>query len=138
MLERERIFARSWAYVGRAELVAEPGSFLASECGHVPVVVVRDGEGDLRGFVNVCRHRGHLVASDCGRRETLQCPYHAWTYRLDGTLRAARAPTASRASTRTSSRSSPVAVDTWGPFVFVNPDPEAPPLADALGGARRS
>ena len=58
-LERDRIFRRSWLYVGRAEAVAEPGSYLASQAGHVPVVVTRDGEGVLRGFVNVCRHRAH-------------------------------------------------------------------------------
>ena len=133
-LERERIFGRTWQYAGRTEQVREPRSFFVSQAGPVPVVVVRDRERTLRGFVNVCRHRGHPVVSGEGCRETLQCPYHAWTYDLDGSLR--RAPRAEREPgfdpTALSLR--PVAVDTWGPFVFVNPDPQAAPLAEMLGG----
>ncbi|HEX2045184.1 MAG TPA: aromatic ring-hydroxylating dioxygenase subunit alpha, partial [Gaiellaceae bacterium] len=132
-LEQERIFARSWQYAGRAELVAEPGSFFACFAGRIPLVVVRDGAGELRAFVNVCRHRGHVVAEGAGRRETLQCPYHAWTYGLDGALRAA--PRSEREPDFEASAFSllPVSVATWGPLVFVNPDAEAAPLVDALG-----
>jgi choline monooxygenase len=132
-LERERIFATVWQYAGPAEKVSEPGSFLASLAGHVPVVVTRAGDGDLRGFVNVCRHRGHIVAEGAGCRATLQCPYHAWTYELDGRLR--RAPRSERELGFDASELSllPVSVDTWGPFVFVNPDPEAAPLEKSLG-----
>src|SRR5262249_10935648 len=93
-LELERIFARTWQYAARAEELAEPGSYVAGRAGHIPVVVVRRRDGDLRAFVNVCRHRGHLVAEGSGRRESLQCPYHAWTYDLDGQLR--RAPRSDR------------------------------------------
>ena len=72
----------------------KPGSFMTLQAGRVPVVVVcMSGRGAAR-VVNVCRHRGHIVAADRGCRETLQCPYHAWTYDLDGTLR--RAPRAER------------------------------------------
>ena len=71
------------------------------------MVVVRDRDVELRAFVNVCRHRGHLVVRDSGCRETLQCPYHAWTYGLDGSLRRARAPSGRRASMRRRSRSCP-------------------------------
>ena len=80
---------RTWQYAGPAELVAEPGSYLATRVGHAPVVIVRDEDGELRGFVNVCRHRAHLVATGHGKRKALQCPYHAWTYGLDGCLRKA-------------------------------------------------
>ena len=89
-----RIFATSWQYACPLESVAEPGAFTTMQAGHVPVVIVRGRDGELRGFVNVCRHRGHLVATESGCRETLQCPYHAWTYDLDGTLR--RAPRSER------------------------------------------
>ena len=132
-LERERIFASTWQYAGPAELVAEPGSFMASVAGHIPVVVTRADDGVLRGLVNVCRHRGHVVAEGCGSRATLQCPYHAWTYELDGSLR--RAPRSEREPGFDPAGISlfAVSVDTWGPFVFLNPDPEADPLADALG-----
>jgi choline monooxygenase len=132
-LERSRIFARSWQYVGRSGDVAEPGQFVSGMAGHVPVVAVRGRDGELRGFVNVCRHRGHIVASGCGRRETLQCPYHAWTYGLDGSLR--KAPRSEREPGFDLGEWSllPVAVGTWGPFLFANPDPAAAPLVDALG-----
>ena len=87
--ERHLIFRRAWQYAGRLDQVAEPGSFFTCDAGGIPLVVVRDREGTLRAFVNVCRHRGSLVCEGEGRRETLQCPYHAWTYGLDGSLRAA-------------------------------------------------
>jgi carnitine monooxygenase subunit len=133
-LERERIFARTWQYAARSEQLREPRSFVATRAGHVPVVVVRDQEGELRGYVNVCRHRGHLVVHGTGRRATLQCPYHAWTYGLDGCLR--NAPRSEREPGFDPELYSllPVAVDVWGPFVFVNPDPQAAPLRDTLGG----
>jgi carnitine monooxygenase subunit len=132
-LERERIFARTWQYAGRSEQVASPGSFFATQAGHVPVVVARPRDGGLRAFVNVCRHRGHPVVNGEGCRETLQCPYHAWTYDLDGSLR--RAPRAEREPGFDPEGLSlhPVSVDTWGPFVFVNPELEAAPLAETLG-----
>jgi choline monooxygenase len=132
-LERERLFARAWTYAGPAEWVADPGAYFAAQVGHVPVAIVRGQDGVLRGLVNVCRHRGHLVVEGTGCRETLQCPYHAWTYDLDGTLR--KAPRADREPGFDPSGLSlaPVSVDTWGPFVFANPDPEAAPLQAALG-----
>jgi choline monooxygenase len=129
-VEQERIFRRSWQYAVAAAAVAEPGSFFAMQAGPVPLVVVRDREGTLRAHVNVCRHRGHLVAEGSGRCTTLQCPYHAWTYDLDGTLR--QAPRSEEVETEGLGLL-PAAVDTWGPFVFVHPDPKAPPLADHLG-----
>ena len=133
-LERERIFATAWQYAGRADQVRERGGFFVTQAGHVPIAVVRGNDDTLRAFVNVCRHRGHPVLSGEGCRGTLQCPYHAWTYDLDGSLR--RAPRAEREAGFDPSGLSlrPVSVDIWGPFVFVNPDPEATPLAETLGG----
>jgi len=88
--ERVAVFAPHWHYIGSAEDVAEPGSFMAADLGGLPIVVPRDTDGRLRALANVCRHRGHLVAEGCGKRKTLQCRYHGWTYRLDGSLH--RAP----------------------------------------------
>ena len=87
----------------------------------------------LRAFLNVCRHRGFPVAEGAGSRETLQCPYHAWTYGLDGSLRTAPRSDEEPGFRRDELGLVPVAVDTWGPFVFVNVGPEPEPLADALG-----
>jgi choline monooxygenase len=132
--ERERIFARSWQYAGRVEEVAEPASLLPVDAGGIPILVARDGDGALRAFVNVCRHRGAILVGDAARRETIQCPYHAWTYGLDGRLRGG--PRLDELDGDREVALAPASVDTWGPFLFVNPDPDATPLADALGPLR--
>ena len=131
-LEQERIFRRFWQYAGRADEVAEPGSFSATRAGDVPVVLVRDEEDTLRAFVNVCRHRGSIVCEGHGKRSTLQCPYHAWTYGLDGRL--ITAPRSNREGGIETGELGLVQLrmETWGPLVFVNPDPDAAPLADYL------
>jgi phenylpropionate dioxygenase-like ring-hydroxylating dioxygenase large terminal subunit len=85
-LEVERIFRRSWVGVGLADEVQAPGSYFATTVGSVPVLLVRDEAADLRAFLNVCRHRGSPLATDSGRARALQCPYHGWVYRLDGSL----------------------------------------------------
>ncbi len=136
--EQERIFRRCWQYVGLVEQVARPGDFFTARLGEVPIVVVRDESGRLRGFVNVCRHRGsQLVLDACGSRKTLQCHYHAWTYDLDGTLRAAPGSKDEPGFDRAAFPLVPIQLETWGPFIFVNPDPQAPPLAAVLGDLPR-
>ena len=132
-LEQQRVFARFWQYAGHAQELAAPGAFVATRAGRIPVVLVRGRDGELRGFVNVCRHRGTLLVEGSGRRETIQCPYHGWTYDLDGTLRAAPRSDREPGFEREGLGLLPVRVDTWGPFVFVNPDLEAPPLREYLG-----
>ena len=132
--ERERIFSRAWQYAGRTDQVETAGSFFAAEVAHIPVVVTRGRDEMLHAFVNVCRHRGHPVVSGEGCRETLQCPYHAWTYDLDGSLRSAPRSDRDPSFDASSLSLRPVSVDTWGPFVFVNPDMDAVPLVDTLGG----
>jgi choline monooxygenase len=131
--EQERIFRRAWQYAGHLGEAPEPGTFFATRAGQTPVVVTRARDGELRAFLNVCRHRGFPVVEGAGRRETLQCPYHAWTYGLDGSLRAAPRAEEIEDFERESLGLCAVAVDTWGPFVFVNTSPEPEPLAAALG-----
>jgi phenylpropionate dioxygenase-like ring-hydroxylating dioxygenase large terminal subunit len=132
-LERERIFRRSWQYAGTTGELDGPGSFFPTEVGGLPVVVVLDRESELRAFLNVCRHRGTVLVAEPGRRGTLQCPYHAWTYGLDGSLRGAPRTAGEPDFDPGELGLAPVCVDTWGPFVFVNPDPDAAPLESALG-----
>ena len=131
--EQELIFGRSWQYAARAEQVAAPGQLATAWAGSLPVVLARARDGVLRGFRNVCRHRGHVLCEGDARRESLQCPYHAWTYGLDGALRSAPRSDREPGFDRSQLGLVPVAVDEWGPFVFVNPDAEAAPLAEALG-----
>src|SRR6476661_7800168 len=128
-LEQERIFARTWQYVGHAGSVEQPGDFFTARAGRIPVVVACAEDGVTRAFVNVCRHRGSVVAEGAGNRKTLQCPYHAWTYGLDGRLRAAP-----RADFELDGVGlEPVRLERWGPLLFVNADADAEPLADWLG-----
>ncbi len=130
--EQERIFGSAWQYVGHTGQLAQPGYF-ATRVGRTPVVVTRDRKGVLRGFVNVCRHRGFPVAEGEQRRETLQCPYHAWTYGLDGRLRAAPRSDEEPEFPQDELGLLPVAVETWGPFVFANAGPGPEALSQALG-----
>src|SRR6185437_12086193 len=131
-LERERVFAHTWQLAGRRAQLAESGSFITSQIGNDAVVVVRDGD-TLRGFHNVCLHRAGPVAHGCGKRQTLQCRYHGWTYSLGGQL--LRAPEMEESSGFRASdfRLLPVQVAAFGPLVFANLDPAAPPLAHFLG-----
>lgn len=131
--ERGAIFAHAWQYAGRADQVAEPGSFLAAEVGGVPVLVTRDRAGSLGAFLNVCRHRGAVLTGGCGRRETIQCHYHAWTFDLDGSLRSAPRAEREPGFDPADWALLPARAATWGPFLFVNPDPEADGLDAWLG-----
>src|SRR5688500_3404949 len=131
--EGERIFARTWQYAGHMGQGAENGTYFSSTAGQIPVVVTRARDGELRGFLNVCRHRGHVVVSGEGKRAALQCPYHAWTYDLDGSLRAAPRSDREPGFDVDELGLVPVQVGRWGPFIFVNPDQNASSLADALG-----
>jgi len=86
-LERRTVFSTSWQMVGRADQVREPGQFLTGEVAGEPILVVRGSDNILRGFFNVCRHHAAAVMSEPeGRAQHLRCPYHGWTYALDGKL----------------------------------------------------
>jgi Rieske 2Fe-2S family protein len=133
--ECERIFGRSWCAVGREGDLAEPGAWLRAEVGGESVLVTRGDDGTLRAFFNVCRHRGSELVDSCGAGSgrfagAIRCPYHSWTYGLDGRLR--RAPFLGPVSEEDASRFAlaPVGVDTWGGFVFVD-------LAGGAGGSLR-
>ena len=136
-LEQERIFRRTWQYAAHTGELSEPGSFVTARAGVVPVVIVRGRDNELRAFVNVCRHRGYLLCDGAGKRETIQCPYHAWTYDLDGSLRTAPRSEMEPGFDREGLGLVPILVDTWGPFVFVNPDTSGGTLAEHLGDLPR-
>jgi Rieske 2Fe-2S family protein len=131
--ERDVIFGRSWICVGRTDEVELPGQWLREQVAGEPVLVVRGPDLELRAFFDVCSHRGaSLVArSACGRAARLECPYHGWTYELDGRL--ARAPFTSPSFDREAHALRRVRVDVWRGFVFVNLVDEAPPLGRSLG-----
>jgi choline monooxygenase len=130
--EQERIFRRTWQYVGHAGSIDNVGDRFAAWAGEVPVLVVRDQEGP-RAFLNVCRHRGSLLVEGQGSGKSVQCPYHAWTYGLDGSLRAAPRSEREPDFDKQSISLVPLRLEAWGPLLFVNPDEDAPPLAETLG-----
>jgi choline monooxygenase len=132
--ERERIFAASWNHVGRVDQLAKAGDFLTGRVGEVPVVVVRDEVGALRANANGCGHRGsELLLEKGGNRRTLQCHYHAWTWGLDGTLRAAPHCQEQAGFNKADFPLTALGVETFGPFIFVNPGPASCSFADTLG-----
>jgi phenylpropionate dioxygenase-like ring-hydroxylating dioxygenase large terminal subunit len=119
--------------VGHVGQLPEPGTFFTTRAGRTPIVVTRARDGVVRAFLNVCRHRGFPLAEGEGQRETIQCPYHAWTYGLDGSLRSAPRSEELADFRREELGLCAIAADTWGPFVFANTSRDCEPLRDALG-----
>ncbi|MCY4543544.1 MAG: ring-hydroxylating oxygenase subunit alpha [Rhodobacteraceae bacterium] len=126
----EEIVSSSWQWVCHAEKLRQPGSFVTTSIANHPVLVVRDLSGELRAFYNVCKHRAHELMSGEGQTSRIVCPYHAWTYDLTGQLR--RAPhTRSLADFDLSDIClTPVAVEEFCSFVFVNLDLSAESLRE--------
>ena len=134
--EWEKIFRRSWIYIGREELWPEPGRFRTLAVGDENVLVMRDRDGRLRAFYNVCRHRGsRLCAAEEGAlRAALQCPYHAWTYGWDGRLVGAPNTKDVEGFRKEDFALAPVGLETWRGFVFIRLEDGGEPLAARLGG----
>ena len=132
--ERSEWFRRDWVVVGRESDAAAPGLYFLAEVDDEALIVVRGRDGVLRGFYNVCRHRGTAVVEEpCGKAVRFQCPYHAWIYDLDGSLiRAKHTDDLDDFSLETFGLAS-VRVETWQGFVFVSLDSSASPLTDWLG-----
>jgi choline monooxygenase len=133
--ETRAIFSRYWQYACRMDEVAQPGDYRACRAGNVPVVVVRNLNNEITAFVNVCRHRGAEIVLDGsrGNRNTLQCHYHAWTWGLDGRLRAAPGAEEEPCFRSEQFGLTPLAVELLGQFIFVRPDPQAPTWDETIG-----
>ena len=136
-VEREQIFRRSWQYLCHEAKLREPGSFLVAGVQGRSIVAVRDEDGALRAFYNVCKHRGHELLKGGGMTRAITCPYHAWTYGLDGRLRRARRCELIENFDPGAISLTPVRVEVFCHLVFVNLDPEAPPLAGQAGDLAR-
>ena len=132
--ERERIFARQWNCAGRASTFASPGEFQVREVAGESLIIVRDRGGELHAFFNVCRHRGtQLCAAASGTlSETIQCPYHAWTYALDGRLIGAPHMNEVEGFDKKEHPLHEAAVAEWEGFVFVNVSDDPMPFEEAF------
>jgi choline monooxygenase len=119
-LEQSEIVMRSWQYAGPAGMVSKPGRFMTVRIGRLPVLISRGEDGVLRAMANVCQHRGTMIMSGDGQCQSFQCPYHGWTYGLDGSL---IKPLGFEGDLDYSEFSLPqLKVTEWGPFVFVAPE----------------
>jgi Rieske 2Fe-2S family protein len=133
-VDRERVFFRHWLYAARAERIAEPGQWLRLDIAGESILLVRGKDDRIRGFYNVCRHRGSLLCDESeGKvRTRLRCPYHAWGYALDGSLQTTPMIEADEID-RDALSLWPVRVEVWEGFVFVNMSREEPqPLLEVL------
>ena len=136
-IESGAVFERLWQFVGHERQVERPGDYLSTDVVDDPVVIVRDGEGRLRAFYNVCRHRGGPLATDsCGHATMLQCKYHGWTYRLDGSLRGVPRFGRSDLFDKRDYGLVPIELATWEGLVFVRLEPGGPTLGETLAGVR--
>lgn len=131
--EKEAIFFRDWLCVGRADQIPDPGDYFTITLLDEPLVILRDEQGDVAAFSAVCRHRSALVIEgegNCGRN--LRCPYHWWTYGLDGRLLGAPEMHETEGFHKDEVRLPRMPVELWNGFVFVSFDQGAKPLAPRL------
>jgi choline monooxygenase len=135
--ELERLIHREWICVGRVEDVPNVGDYLTTSLGDEPVVVVRDGNGTIRGHLNMCRHRRCAIVKDTGTIKTFRCPYHGWIYALDGTLRGTPAFKETRNFDKADFPLVSVKVELWEGFIMVSLDPDATPFADRVSETTR-
>jgi choline monooxygenase len=127
------IFRRTWQLVGRADQVAEPGSFFTAEVGEEPLIVSRDKQGTLRAFSNVCRHRAARVERRCeGKANAFACRYHGWSYDLAGQLQSTPEWDGVKAFRREENGLPQWSVATWGPWVFAHWGKPTEPLESFL------
>jgi choline monooxygenase len=143
-IEKTRIFQRTWQLVGTlsqscgklngvAQTISDPEThFTADVCGE-PIIVVRDKQGALRAFSNVCRHRAGPIALGSGCKNVLRCQYHGWTYTLDGRLIGTPDIEGVEFFDRSTMGMFPLRCETWEQFIFINFDSNAEPLSTFLG-----
>ncbi len=129
MHERERLFFRTWQYACHISEIAMPGDYATTEILGQNIFVVRGEDDGIKAFYNVCPHRGHKLVDGTGQKRLIVCPYHHWSFTLDGNLRRQRKTATSENPDDALVCLSPVRVDRLLDFVFVNLDPDALPIA---------
>ncbi|NCG22986.1 MAG: Rieske 2Fe-2S domain-containing protein [Actinobacteria bacterium] len=135
--EMRTIFARTWQWVCHGEKVREAGQYTTAVIAGMPIMVVRTHDDELKAFYNVCKHRAHELLQDEGTTRSIVCPYHAWTYDLDGGLIAARHTSHLPDFELGEICLDEVQVEEFGGFVYVNLDVTAPSLAEQAGDLGR-
>lgn len=130
--ELNSIFAKDWFCVGRASAIAASGDYVTLELAGQPVIVLRDATGALKAMSNVCRHRMSTLLEGRGNTRSIVCPYHAWTYNLDGSLRGAPAMTQNEGFCKTDYKLPDTRCEEWLGWVFISLNPDTPKVANQL------
>ena len=133
-VEQNRLFRREWACLGRIQQIPKAGDYFATELMNEPLIVVRTKSNEIRVLSNVCRHRGTVLVEGSGNTKSFTCPYHAWSYNLDGEL--GRAPLIEDRTDfdQRNCRLPTFSSEVWGGFIYVNLDGTAPSLSPQLEG----
>ncbi|MEO1066351.1 MAG: SRPBCC family protein [Pseudomonadota bacterium] len=130
--EIEHIFKKDWFCAGRAETLREPGDYITFDLAGQPIMVIREKDGTLRAQSNVCLHRMSTLLHGSGNTKTIVCPYHAWTYNLDGTMRGAPGMGRNEAFCKDKLRLPQVRLEIWLGWIMVTLNPDAPSVASEL------
>ncbi|TDI63846.1 MAG: aromatic ring-hydroxylating dioxygenase subunit alpha [Alphaproteobacteria bacterium] len=130
--EKEALFSHEWLCAGRESWAAEPGDYFTTSIIGEPIIVVRDRDGVLRAMSAVCQHRAMLVAEGSGNTRGFVCPYHHWTYALDGKLVSAPAMDKTCNFDKSEFNLPEFKVEVWLGFIFIHFDTDAPPLSPRL------
>lgn len=132
--EKKRLFFKNWLFACHASELDEVGAYRTLSIFDQNLFLVRTKEGEIKGFYNVCPHRGHMLLEGQGQKRGITCPYHAWTYSLDGQLIGARGLKSASGVNKSDICLSSVRVDQVLDLIFVNLDPNAPPLNEFAPG----
>jgi nitrite reductase/ring-hydroxylating ferredoxin subunit len=130
--EKEAVFSHDWLCVGREAWIPNPGDYFTTSHADEPVVIARTEKGEIKALSSVCQHRAMLVAEGRGNTRSFLCPYHHWSYALDGRLLGAPAMERACEFNKSEIRLPEFKVEIWLGFIFVNFDPDAKPLAPRL------
>lgn len=132
--EHDDVFGREWICVGRASTLAEAGDYLTYELAGQPIMVLREADGSLRAQSNVCLHRMSTLLEGRGKTSSIVCPYHGWTYNLDGSLRGAAAMNNNKGFCKNSYKLPAIRCEEWLGWIMITLNPDAESVGDRLAG----
>lgn len=132
--EKQKVFWKSWQMVGNIAQVSEPGTYFTVDLLGQPLLIVRTKEKGIKAFHNVCRHRASVVATGAGCAKVFQCPYHGWTYDLEGKLQGQREFEGVENWDKAKNGLPEVRLESWGPLLFANLEAVGPSLAEMISG----
>jgi choline monooxygenase len=131
--EVERIFRKVWNFIGTADQIRDPGDYFTLSFGGVPIIILRDNDRNLRAFANSCRHRGSMLLEGRGNCGLIVCPYHSWSYGVDGSLVGSPEMHKTDDFDPTRYGLAPIRLETWGGLLFITFDVNAVALDEYLG-----